>query len=259
MQYLQQEVDALRDKLQDSVRQTSTLEAEAGFLKQQLCEAKAEARQDKQASELKVQDCQMELARKSTLLEQATVRSRRAAEEATVAQQDLSTAKQQLQRVELERDAAQQQLQGLHRELSKLRAQHADFEQEVRRLQLQVQQQQRQEQRLQEQLARERQQQQEEGAATRASIEQHRIELRRCVVCVVTRCKSGLLSVPQRRSTTRQACMRRQLGLAPPPLAPVVPESGRTWAATPGYLQSCCCCCCCGFCAVCPRTREQAK
>lgn len=201
------------------------------FLKQQLCEAKAEARQDKQASELKVQDCQMELARQATLLEQATVRSRRAAEEATVAQQDLSTAKQQLQRMELERDAAQQQLQGLHAELRKLRTQHAESEQEVRRLQLQVQQQQQQERRLQEQLARERQQQQEEAAATRASIEQHRIELRRYVVCVYTRWNSGLLSDPQRRSA-RQACRPRQLGLAPPPLAPVVPENAETWACT---------------------------
>jgi hypothetical protein len=38
---------------------------------------------------------------------------------------------------------------------------------------------------LQEQLAVERQQRQEEAAATRASIEQHRIELRRCVPLAV--------------------------------------------------------------------------
>lgn len=179
-QYLQQEVDGLRDKLQDSVRQSSTLEAEVRLLKQQLAEAKADARLDKQQSEVKLQERQMELARQATLLEQATVRSRRAAEEVTVAQQDLSTAKQQLQRVELERDSAQQQLQSVHAEVRKLRAQHSESDQEVRQLKLQVQQQQEQERRLQEQLARERQQQQEEVAATRASIEQHRIELRRC-------------------------------------------------------------------------------
>jgi chromosome segregation ATPase len=179
-QYLQQEVESLRGQLQDSIRQCSSLEAEVRLLKQQAAEAKADARQDKQHLEQKLHEQQVEAARQQTLAEQANLRQQRALEEVAVAQQDLSAAKQQLQKSDLEREAAQHQLQGLHAELRKLRATHTEADRELRQLQLQVQQQQQQERRLQEQLTAERQQRQEEATATRASIEQHRIELRRC-------------------------------------------------------------------------------
>jgi len=183
-QYLHQEVEHLRESLQQHMKQVSSLDAEVRLLKEQLVEAKAEARQDKQGAERKLQDQQMEAARQRTLAEQALVRQQRAQEEATLAQQDLSTAKQHLQKAEMERDAAQQQVQALQGELRKLRTQHTTADQEVRQLQLQVQQQQQQDRRLQEQLQRERQLQQEEVTATRASIEQHRNELRRWARCV---------------------------------------------------------------------------
>lgn len=185
LQFLQQEVDSLRGQLQDSIRQCSSLEAEVRLLKQHVAEAKAEARQDKQHMEQKLHEQQTDAARQRTLAEQANLRQVQALEEVAVAQQDLSTVKQQLQKVNLEREAAQHQLQGLHTDLRKLRATHTEAEQELRQLQLQVQQQQQQERRLQEQLTVGRQQRQEEAAATRASIEQHRIELRRCVPLAV--------------------------------------------------------------------------
>eukprot|EP00879_Flechtneria_rotunda_P006879 GHRR01007224.1.p1 GENE.GHRR01007224.1~~GHRR01007224.1.p1 ORF type:complete len:794 (+),score=327.13 GHRR01007224.1:497-2878(+) len=175
----QQELEHVRDLLQQQYSKTSCLEGENRQLKRQLLELKNELRSDKQQVEQQLQQLQREAMRHKLAAEQALVRQQREQEEVQLLAQQLDSVKQACRKAQLARDQATGQIQSANAELKKLPVQLAEANRSNQQLQQLLQQQQEKQRQVEEGLAHERQQQQQAITDTRACLEQHKNELRR--------------------------------------------------------------------------------
>lgn len=175
MQYMQQELDHLRDQLHQQVSNTSRLEGENRQLQAQLRDLKA----DKLAAEQQVQQLQGESLRHKLAKEQALKERMQADEQLQLLQQQLDAARQQRSKTEAERDQITLEKQSLFKEAQRLQGLVAELDRDKRQLQEQLKQQQEKQHLADEKYARDQQASNQIVLNLQASMEQTKNELKR--------------------------------------------------------------------------------